>query len=137
MEPEKRPCPLCAEVEAGSRQRLAETPEIAAFHDLFPSAEGHTLVIPLRHVGKLSELTPSESSGLWQEAMRILAAAQSREPGVDFTVGVNDGPLAGQTVSHVHLHIIPRRAGDVPDPRGGVRWVIPTTAAYWEHPVSG
>jgi diadenosine tetraphosphate (Ap4A) HIT family hydrolase len=49
----------------------------------------------------------------------------------NFNVGVNDGKLAGQTVPHAHIHIIPRREGDVPDPRGGVRWVIPRKAAYW------
>ena len=48
-----------------------------------------------------------------------------------FNVGVNDGPAAGQTVPHAHVHIIPRRAGDVPDPRGGVRWVVPAKAQYW------
>jgi diadenosine tetraphosphate (Ap4A) HIT family hydrolase len=48
------------------------------------------------------------------------------------SVGVNDGPLAGQTVPHVHVHLIPRISGDVPDPRGGVRWVLPDTAPYWD-----
>ena len=48
-----------------------------------------------------------------------------------FTIGVNDGEAAGQTVAHAHVHVIPRRRGDVPDPRGGVRWVIPEPAAYW------
>ena len=48
-----------------------------------------------------------------------------------FNVGLNDGPAAGQTVMHAHVHVIPRRAGDVADPRGGVRWVVPDKAAYW------
>jgi diadenosine tetraphosphate (Ap4A) HIT family hydrolase len=48
-----------------------------------------------------------------------------------FNIGLNDGPAAGQTVDHVHVHVIPRYAGDVPDPRGGVRWVIPGKADYW------
>jgi len=48
-----------------------------------------------------------------------------------FNVGVNDGPAAGQTVLHAHVHVIPRRAGDVADPRGGVRWVVPAKAVYW------
>lgn len=46
-------------------------------------------------------------------------------------IGLNDGQAAGQTVTHAHIHVIPRRHGDVPDPRGGVRWVIPSKAAYW------
>ena len=48
-----------------------------------------------------------------------------------FNVGVNDGPAAGQTIPHAHIHVIPRRTGDVPDARGGVRWVIPGKADYW------
>lgn len=49
-----------------------------------------------------------------------------------FTIGINDGEAAGQTIPHAHVHVIPRFAGDVPDPRGGIRWVIPARAAYWE-----
>jgi hypothetical protein len=48
-------------------------------------------------------------------------------------VGINDGPAAGQTVPHLHIHLIPRYTGDVPDPRGGVRWIIPGKADYWSH----
>ncbi len=49
-----------------------------------------------------------------------------------YNIGINDGPVAGQTVPHLHIHLIPRRTGDVADPRGGVRWIIPEKAAYWE-----
>ena len=49
-----------------------------------------------------------------------------------FTVGVNDGEAAGQTVAHAHIHVIPRYEGDYPDPRGGIRWVLPEKAAYWK-----
>jgi diadenosine tetraphosphate (Ap4A) HIT family hydrolase len=49
-----------------------------------------------------------------------------------FNIGVNDGPVAGQTVNHAHFHLIPRYRGDRPDPRGGVRWVLPDKAKYWE-----
>ncbi len=48
-----------------------------------------------------------------------------------FNIGINDGPIAGQTVLHVHMHLIPRFEGDVADPRGGIRWVIPDKAKYW------
>lgn len=50
-----------------------------------------------------------------------------------FNIGINDGQAGGQTVMHVHMHLIPRYAGDVPDPRGGIRWVLPNKAAYWEN----
>jgi diadenosine tetraphosphate (Ap4A) HIT family hydrolase len=53
--------------------------------------------------------------------------------GVDsFNIGVNDGLAAGQTIEHAHIHVIPRRLGDVPDPRGGVRWIIAEKAKYWK-----
>lgn len=48
-----------------------------------------------------------------------------------WNIGINDGPAAGQTVPHLHIHLIPRYTGDLPDPRGGVRWVIPDKARYW------
>ncbi len=48
-----------------------------------------------------------------------------------FNIGINDGPEAGQTVPHLHMHLIPRFKGDVPDPRGGIRWIIPDKADYW------
>lgn len=48
-----------------------------------------------------------------------------------YNIGINDGPAAGQTVAHLHIHLIPRYSGDVPDPRGGVRWVLPDKAQYW------
>lgn len=56
---------------------------------------------------------------------------QDPEPDA-FNLGLNDGPAAGQTVSQLHFHVIPRYHGDVPDPRGGVRWVIPHKAKYWK-----
>ncbi len=67
--------------------------------------------------------------------LRLLDAARadvvhSRLP-AGFNVGINDGPAAGQTVPHLHIHLIPRYEGDVIDPRGGVRWVIPERADYW------
>jgi diadenosine tetraphosphate (Ap4A) HIT family hydrolase len=49
-----------------------------------------------------------------------------------YNIGINDGEAGGQTIPHLHLHVIPRYAGDVPDPRGGVRWVVPGKATYWE-----
>jgi diadenosine tetraphosphate (Ap4A) HIT family hydrolase len=100
-----------------------------AFLDAFPSAPGHTLIIPRRHVALLSDLTVEEHADLFHLLRQVLATM--RDAGAR-SIGVNDGALAGQTVQHVHVHVIPRKAGDVGDPRGGVRWVLPGTAAYWE-----
>jgi diadenosine tetraphosphate (Ap4A) HIT family hydrolase len=103
----------------------------AAFRDRYPLSEGHSLVVPGRHVASLSDLTAEEEAELWalvREVREDLAA--SHDPG-GFNIGVNDGEAAGQTVGHAHIHVIPRYAGDVVDPRGGIRWVIPDRAAYW------
>ena len=122
-------CPFCSLPLA----RIVDSDAMAvAVHDAFPVAPGHTLVIPLRHVGSFFELEESE-----QLAMLVLLNRVRMRVGVEFapdgyTVGINDGRAAGQTVPHVHLHLIPRHAGDVPDPRGGVRWVIPDNANYWD-----
>ena len=130
--PPEEPCPLCARIAAG--EAVAESPDglAVALRDAYPVAEGHTLVIPRRHEPDLLGLTGAEAASLWalvQEVARSVLA----ETGADgLNVGVNAGPAAGQTVMHVHVHVIPRRHGDVPDPRGGVRWVLHQRAVYWE-----
>lgn len=102
-----------------------------AIRDGFPVSPGHTLVIPRRHVASLAELTADEAGAIWS----LLAEARS---GLDaefrpdgYNVGVNDGRAAGQTVMHLHVHLIPRYEGDRADPRGGVRWIFPDKADYW------
>jgi len=102
-----------------------------AFRDTFPVTDGHTLVVPRRHVASIFELTAGEFAGIWQLVCDLRARLSSEFKPDGFTVGVNDGQAAGQTIAHAHIHVIPRRHGDVPDPRGGVRWIIPEKAAYW------
>ena len=99
--------------------------------DAFPITNGHTLVLPKRHVQSLFELEENEL----HEIYKLLKKARNTlidELGCDgFNVGINDGVSAGQTVPHVHIHLIPRLIGDVEDPRGGVRWIFPDKAKYW------
>jgi diadenosine tetraphosphate (Ap4A) HIT family hydrolase len=102
-----------------------------AIPDAFPVAEGHTLVIPKRHVASLFDLTDEEQAAIWRLVAQVRGQLASELQPDAFNVGVNDGPAAGQTVLHAHVHVIPRRAGDVADPRGGVRWVLPGKAKYW------
>ena len=100
--------------------------------DAYPVSPGHTLVIPRRHTGSFFDLSALERDAMLlmlDEAKRQLDASHGPE---GFNIGVNDGAVAGQTVPHVHMHLIPRFVGDVADPRGGVRWVIPGKAKYWE-----
>jgi diadenosine tetraphosphate (Ap4A) HIT family hydrolase len=99
--------------------------------DAFPVVEGHTLVVPRKHVTSLYDLPPEQQAALWQlvaEARQLLA---TRVRAAGFNIGLNDGQAAGQTVMHAHIHLIPRRHGDIADPRGGVRWMFPTKARYW------
>ena len=96
--------------------------------DAFPVTEGHTLVVPRQHVASIYELPAEQQAALWT----LVAEARSRlveDLAPDgFNIGLNDGLAAGQTILHAHIHIIPRRDGEVNDPRGGVRWIIPEKA---------
>ena len=112
--------------------RLKRTSALGwVIRDGFPISPGHTLIIPKRHVASFFELTTEERADL----LALLDAAKAdldREFSPQgYNIGVNDGTAAGQTIGHVHIHLIPRFAGDQPDPRGGVRWIFPEKADYW------
>jgi diadenosine tetraphosphate (Ap4A) HIT family hydrolase len=112
---------------------LAQDDLFAVVRDRYPVAPGHTLIIPRRPVQRFRELTTAEKTRLleWVDwVQRHLEATLSPAPD-GFNLGVNDGKAAGQTMSQFHFHVIPRFTGDVADPRGGVRWVIPAKARYW------
>jgi diadenosine tetraphosphate (Ap4A) HIT family hydrolase len=125
---DQNPCPFC---HLEKSRITLENDCAAAFPDAYPVAEGHTLVAPKRHVAGLFDLPDEEQAALWRlvALVRGKLASELRPDG--FNVGLNDGTAAGQTVPHAHVHVIPRRHGDVADPRGGVRWVVPDKAAYW------
>ena len=123
-------CPFCERI--AEREDLYATTEFAvAIPDGFPVSEGHTLVVPKRHVTRAEQLERAEWAGLF-DLVREVSRELASLPGVEgVNVGVNSGEAAGQTVGHAHVHVIPRRPGDVEDPRGGIRWVIPEKAHYW------
>ncbi len=128
MSPGAPPCPFCAL----PRERIwRESAEAVAVFDGYPLTEGHTLVIPKRHVGSFFELTMEDQSAILRFVNEVRMELLHRFQPDSFNLGLNDGPEAGQTIGHCHLHLIPRRRGDVPDPRGGVRWVVPAKARYW------
>ena len=104
----------------------------AAFHDGYPLNPGHTLIVPRRHEPDFLALTAGEQAAIWalvEPARQLIEASGTRPDG--YNIGVNVGAAAGQTIDHAHLHVIPRFSGDIDDPRGGVRWVVPARAAYW------
>lgn len=122
-------CPFCTL----PRERiLIERDAGWVIRDACPISKGHTLVIPRRHAVSLFELEATERHGLIDliaEAREQLVA-EFKPDGLN--VGINDGPAAGQTVMHVHVHLIPRYRGDMPDPRGGIRHMFPSRAKHQE-----
>lgn len=121
-------CPFCD--PAPERVRAANDLALA-IRDAFPISPGHTLIVPRRHVASLTEVTDEEARAIWALLGATRAGLDRTSKPDGYNVGVNDGAAAGQTVQHLHVHLIPRYAGDRPDPRGGVRWIIPEKANYW------
>lgn len=121
-------CPFCAIPESAW---LGQNELAYWVHDIAPSAPGHALVIPKRHVASFFDLYSEERAAILALINEARIVAEQRHAPGGYNIGLNDGAVAGQSVPHVHLHLIPRHAGDVPDPRGGIRWVLPETAPYW------
>ncbi|MDY6793758.1 MAG: HIT family protein [Actinomycetota bacterium] len=126
---DEKSCPFCSP-ETRSRA-VAEKGTVFAMEDSSPVTEGHHLVIPFRHTPEFFTMTGRER----RDALELVALLRDRiaasDPSVKaFNLGVNCGEEAGQTVMHAHIHLIPRRKGDTPDPRGGVRGVIPGRMSY-------
>jgi diadenosine tetraphosphate (Ap4A) HIT family hydrolase len=122
-------CPFCTITR---EELLIERPLAVARRDLFPVSKGHTLISPRRHVVSFFETTAEERAEMMSLLDEAKAALDGEHRPAGYNIGVNDGAAAGQTVMHLHVHLIPRYAGDVPDPRGGVRWIVPATAKYWK-----
>lgn len=99
--------------------------------DAFPVTRGHTLAIPLRHVESFFDTSAEERAAMFELLDAAKQQLQTEFAPAGFNIGINDGAAAGQTIRHLHMHLIPRYAGDRPDPRGGVRWIIPEKADYW------
>ncbi|MFB6257980.1 MAG: HIT family protein [Flavobacteriales bacterium] len=120
------PCPFCSP----DREILLEEPDAYAIFDGYPVSKGHALVIPNRHVASIFDLTWKE-----QEACALLVG-DVKDYLLDhyapdgFNIGFNDGKAAGQTVFHSHIHVIPRYQGDLEDPEGGLRQLMPGKGSY-------
>jgi diadenosine tetraphosphate (Ap4A) HIT family hydrolase len=100
--------------------------------DAYPITKGHTLIIPKRHVESFDQISVQELQEMMLDSLYKAKLEIDLEYSPDgYNIGINDGAVAGQTVNHLHLHIIPRYKGDCPDPRGGIRWIMPNKAKYW------
>lgn len=108
-----------------------EGPLVLGLWDGFPVSPGHALLVPRRHVSTWFDATEDEQQELTSAIGTTREAILAQYQPDGFNVGMNLGAAAGQTVGHLHVHVIPRYAGDVGDPRGGVRWVVPERADYW------
>lgn len=113
-------CVFCELRNRNDRPIRARTKSFFAVDDKYPVNIGHTLLIPFRHTSRLRDLTVEEFVDLKEilEMIQDQLIAQSAE---GFNIGVNEGEVAGQTEPHLHIHVIPRYAGDVENPRGGIR----------------
>jgi diadenosine tetraphosphate (Ap4A) HIT family hydrolase len=125
-----RSCPFCEKIE--HVEVLLENELAVAFFDAFPLSPGHTLVVPRRHESDFFKLSETEEFALWRAVRAVHDRLDARYAPPGYNLGVNVGRAAGQTVGHVHVHVIPRYAGDVEDPRGGIRWMISAKARYWK-----
>ena len=112
------------------RRWINENDSAVALRDLFPVSQGHTLIVPKRIVSSPFELSEQEMLDCWRLLQEERERLKSEFSPDGFNIGINVGEAAGQTVPHVHIHLIPRYEGDVPFPRGGVRGIIPGKANY-------
>jgi len=121
-------CPFC---KLDNDRILIDNDHALAFRDGFPVTEHHTLVIPKRHVTDYFQLNEEEHTAIQSLLTIIRGKILETDLRVEgFNIGWNCGEPAGQTIFHAHVHLIPRRHGDVENPRGGVRHLIPGKGSY-------
>ena len=122
------PCLFCNIKESG----LVEENTLAyVSYDTYPVSDLHCLIIPKRHVKNYFDLTEEEIVACDQLIKEIKKKIEIKDPLVKgFNIGTNSGKVAGQSIMHCHIHLIPRRQGDVNKPQGGVRSVIPLKQHY-------
>jgi histidine triad (HIT) family protein len=106
-------CIFCR-IVAGSipAEIVAKDDHAVAFLDITPLADGHTVVVPRRHVATIEEMDRAEAAGLFESVRRLAGPVRRALGAAGSTVGINNGTASGQTIPHVHVHIVPRRSGD-------------------------
>jgi diadenosine tetraphosphate (Ap4A) HIT family hydrolase len=121
-------CPFC-NLPAGRIVKTSET--VLAIYDGYPVSKGHSLVIPRRHIASWFDATDAEQKDVFRLLAELKNEIDSTSMPAGYNIGINDGAAAGQTIAHLHVHLIPRYLGEPADPRGGVRWILPQHADYW------
>lgn len=118
-------CPFC-----DNKQIIISNQLAFAIFDKYPVSEGHMLIIPYRHISSYFDLSDEEKIAILELANAVKDFLNKKFSPVGFNLGFNIGECAGQTIMHAHCHLIPRYKGDVLDPRGGIRGVIPNRKLY-------
>ena len=113
-----------------NRERLLENDVGFVIYDGFPVSKGHCLVVPHRVYSDYFDSTEDEINGLQKLVIEIKELLDREYQPDGYNVGINCGEVSGQTIPHVHIHVIPRYEGDMDNPRGGVRGVIPSKQKY-------
>jgi diadenosine tetraphosphate (Ap4A) HIT family hydrolase len=122
------PCPFCS---PDNPSIVLQNKTIFAIQDTSPVSQDHLLIIPRRHCRDYFEMTRQERCDAHELIVMLKERILKKDPAVTgFNIGVNCGKSAGQTIFHTHIHLIPRRENDTPNPRGGVRGVIPGKMNY-------
>jgi len=122
-------CPFC---HLDSSLITINSDLFTLIEDKYPVSPGHILIISKRHICSFFEMTLEEQNDFLKclEVAKLHIGEKLKPDG--YNIGINDGEAAGQTINHLHIHLIPRYKGDSQDPRGGVRWIFPDKAPYWE-----
>ena len=124
-------CPGCLFCEIPANRIIDSNRHAYAIRDMYPVTELHTLIILRRHAASYFELEKSEIHAVTELLRKTRASIMTKDSTVEaFNIGINDGEASGQTIAHCHIHLIPRRRGDVKEPRGGVRHTIPGRGNY-------
>jgi len=123
---------VCTYCNLSESRIIDQSPLTLVFRDVFPVSPGHTLIIPRRHVESYFDLTDQEREDMTFMMMRAKNVLKTELSPQAFNIGINEGFAAGQTVAHINMHLIPRFKGDVTEPRGGIRWIFPDKAVFWE-----
>jgi diadenosine tetraphosphate (Ap4A) HIT family hydrolase len=124
-------CPFCFIAQEKEHDRIIlQNANAFLVRDGYPLSLGHSLIIPKSHTTSYFDLSSSEKEDMNSLLEQAKVQIDEEFQPESFNIGINDGPAAGQTIPHCHMHLIPRYESSA-DPRGGVRWVLPETADYW------
>jgi diadenosine tetraphosphate (Ap4A) HIT family hydrolase len=122
-------CPFC---NPEPDRVFHESGLVIGLWDCYPVSPGHALLVTRRHVTGWFDATPEEQQALTNALAPARTAIEESHRPDGYNIGINCGDAAGQTVAHLHVHLIPRYQGDSDDPRGGVRRLFPDKACYWQ-----